>query len=269
MLKQRLIVTFIIAPIGIGAIMLGGWALTLFLVTFLGMAAWEYSQLFRRGEYRPATWIIVAGVVLACVLREVFNFTYSDLFLSISILLSMGWHVFAYEFGSLRPGSDFTITLSGILYLGWLGAYFISLRGLPYGAWWVLLVIGAINFADSAAYFIGRGLGKHKLSPRTSNGKTWEGYIGGVLVGTTLTTLMATWMHVYVPTITWSVGLILGTAISILAPLGDIGESMLKRQFGVKDSSNILLAHGGFLDRMDSWLWAAPIGYYLVLLLKG
>jgi phosphatidate cytidylyltransferase len=265
MLKQRLIVAVILATIGIGMIFLGGWALTIFVIFLLGMAAWEYGQLFRQGEYQPATWLVITGVILSCLMRMFFGFNHSDLLLSSLTLLTMAWHVFAYERGSRSPGSDFSITLAGFVYIGWLGAYFISLRNLPDGTMWLLLVISAICFADSAAYILGRWLGKHKLSPRVSNGKTWEGYIGGILVGLVLTTALAAWIHLRVPAITWQIGLFLGAVLGILAPLGDLGESMLKRQFGVKDSSRLLLDHGGFLDRMDSWLWAAAIGYYLII----
>ena len=104
--------------------------------------------------------------------------------LSLLILAAMTYHLVAYERGQDQSGTDFAITLSGIFYLGWIGAYLISLRDLPDGIWWVLLVLPAVWIADSGAYFIGRSFGKHKLSPRLSPKKTWEGYIGGVVTGT-------------------------------------------------------------------------------------
>ena len=174
----------------------------------------------------------------------------------------------SYERGREEAGTDFAITLSGVLYIGWLGAYLVSVRSLPEGMWWVLLVLPAIWFADAGAYFIGRAFGRHKLSPRLSPKKTWEGYIGGVVVAPIGTALLAVlWASLAGPgsAITPLDGAILGLVLGVVAPLGDLGESMIKRQFGVKDLGKILPGHGGAFDRIDLWLWAAAIGYYIII----
>jgi phosphatidate cytidylyltransferase len=153
------------------------------------------------------------------------------------------------------------------LYLGWIGAYFLSLRGLPEGNWWVLTILPAVWIADSGAYFFGRRFGAHKLSPRLSPKKTWEGYWGGVVAGTLGGALLAyTWSFFTGPAsqITPLRGALIGFVLSIVTTLGDLGESMFKRQVGVKDSGKLLPGHGGMFDRIDSWLWAAVIGFYLV-----
>jgi phosphatidate cytidylyltransferase len=177
-------------------------------------------------------------------------------------------HLVAYERGRDQAGTDFAITLSGILYIGWLGAYLVSIRALPEGVWWVLLVLPAIWIADGGAYFIGRAFGRHKLSPRLSPKKTWQGYLGGVLVGALGTALLA-WLWANLSGTGTAIspldGVILGVILAVLAPLGDLGESMIKRQFGIKDSGKILPGHGGAFDRIDSWLWAAAIGYYVII----
>jgi phosphatidate cytidylyltransferase len=152
------------------------------------------------------------------------------------------------------------------VYLGWIGGYLISLRNLPDGKWWLLTVLVAVWLADTAAYLIGSRFGKHKLSPRLSPKKSWEGYLAGILfslVGTPLFTLL--WPAS--ANITPLDGLWIALPISLLTTLGDLGESMIKRQFGVKDSSKLLPGHGGAFDRIDSWLWAAVIGYYIITLL--
>ncbi len=100
-----------------------------------------------------------------------------------------------------------------------------------------------------------------KVSPK----KSWEGYIGGVIITCILTSLLALWFHHWVNVISWQKGLLIGAVLGILAPLGDFGESMLKRQFNMKDSSQLIPGHGGFLDRVDSFLFAAVFGYYLIL----
>ena len=143
----------------------------------------------------------------------------------------------------------------------------IRLRGLPDGFWWTLTVLFTIMTADSGAYFVGRAWGRHKLTPTLSPGKTWEGYLGGVISGGLLGALAITLWSTHAG---WRIpssvhGLILGLLIATIAPLGDLAVSMIKRQVGAKDSGNIIPGHGGALDRLDSVLWTAVIGYYYVL----
>jgi phosphatidate cytidylyltransferase len=129
-----------------------------------------------------------------------------------------------------------------------------------------LVILPAVWFADSGAYFIGHAWGRHKLSPRLSPKKTWEGYLGGILVGVILSAMFTyLWQLLGAPAgITPLRGALAGLVMGIVPSGGDWGESMIKRQVGVKDSSNLLPGHGGFFDRVDSWLWAAVLGYYLV-----
>jgi phosphatidate cytidylyltransferase len=143
----------------------------------------------------------------------------------------------------------------------------ISVRNLPEGQWWLLLILPAVWFADSAAYIVGSRIGKHKMAPRLSPKKSWEGYIAGVVFGTLGTALLAMLFQNYLKpdtAITPWIGLLLGFILSTLTTLGDLGESMIKRQVGVKDTGRLLPGHGGAFDRIDSWLWAAVLGYYLV-----
>jgi phosphatidate cytidylyltransferase len=155
--------------------------------------------------------------------------------------------------------------LSGIFYIGWLGAYLISLRELPDGLWWILLVLPSVWLADSGAYFVGRAMGKRKFSPRLSPKKTWEGYIGGVIIGALGSILLAFIITMIKPGVMTPLqGGMMGLILALVTPLGDLGESMVKRQFGIKDSSNIIPGHGGVFDRIDSWLWAGVIGFYVI-----
>jgi phosphatidate cytidylyltransferase len=137
--------------------------------------------------------------------------------------------------------------------------------------WWLKLVLPLVWAADTGGYSIGSAYGKHKMAPRLSPKKSWEGYFAGiftsVLVGAFFAyafSLMPTGPQPLHGLINPLQGALLGLAIGALAPLGDLGESMLKRQSGMKDSSNIFPGHGGFLDRIDSWIWGAAIGYFLI-----
>lgn len=268
MLRQRVIVAVILLPIGLALIYLGGWAFAAMVMLILGLAAWEYARIFKAGGHKPADVLVISGAVLLALGRAWNGFESADWLLALLVLASMTYHLFAYERGRDQAASDFAVTLSGIFYIGWLGAYLISLRDLPDGMWWLLIVLPAVWLADSGAYFVGRSIGKRKLSPRLSPKKTWEGYVGGVVVGTLGAALLAflwNWvdpgvMKIMTPMQSGLLGLIL----SVTTVLGDLGASMIKRQFGIKDSSNLIPGHGGVFDRIDSWLWAGVIGYYVI-----
>jgi phosphatidate cytidylyltransferase len=266
-LSQRLIVASVITLVGSAMVAMGGWGFLLLLFILMGAAAWEYWHLFTAGGYRPSAVLLVGGTLLLTLSRQFFGFEYSPLILTLCVLLSMGALVFEYRAAEKTAALDFNINLGGLLYLGWLGAYMVSLRSLPDGVYWLMLVLPATGLCDGGAYLIGSRLGKHKMAPLISPKKTWEGYAGGLIFGTLGAAGLATAWHLAAPAILPWHGLVLGAAVSILTPLGDLGESMLKRGFGVKDTSAMLPGHGGMMDRLDSWLWAAPICYYLITLL--
>ncbi len=264
MLLKRLRTAAVIAIIGISFVFLGGWYYVFFISVLLAVASWEYWNIYRKGGYAPNAAVIFPAVVFFVILRFQNGFEHSDIVLTLATLTAMAFHTISYELGQKNTSIDFGITLGGILYIGWLGSYLISLRFLPNGLWWVMLSIPLVSIVDSGAYFIGSRFGKNKMAPRLSPNKTWEGYLGGVLFGVIGGALLGSLWHSFAPPITLVRGLMLGATLGFLTPLGDLGESMLKRQFDIKDSSNLLPGHGGFMDRIDSWLWAACISYYLI-----
>jgi len=267
MLAKRTLVVVILLPIGLALIWLGGWAYTLMIALILGLAAWEFVQLFRTGGLQPAVALVIGGTLALVIGRALDGFASSAWILSLLVLVGMAYHLVAYERGRDQAGTDFGITMAGALYFGWIGAYLISLRQLPEGVWWVLLALPIVWLADSGAYFVGRSLGKHKLSPRLSPKKTWEGYFGGVIVGVLGGAGLAALFAAFAgpaSSVTPLRGAILGLVLSTVTTLGDLGESMIKRQVGVKDSGNLLPGHGGVFDRIDSWLWAGVLAYYVI-----
>jgi phosphatidate cytidylyltransferase len=230
--------------------------------------------MFRIGRLQPAAVLIIAGTLALVFARFLDDgFENSPWILSLLVLAGMTYHLVAYERGRDQAGTDFGITMAGVLYFGWIGAYLISLRQLPEGLWWVLLALPIVWLADSGAYFVGRRWGRHKLSPRLSPKKTWEGYFGGVVVGVIGGGVLAALIARFAApigealAITPMRGLILGLVLSTITTLGDLGESMIKRQVGVKDSGNLLPGHGGAFDRIDSWLWAGVLAYYVIVYL--
>ncbi|OGO39109.1 MAG: hypothetical protein A2W35_09385 [Chloroflexi bacterium RBG_16_57_11] len=267
MLLKRVIVTLVLLPVGLALIVIGGWAFAGLVALILALAAWEFARLFRAGGFLPATVLVVAGTLAIGISRAIDGFTSAPWLVSLLILVAMTVHLVEYERGRDQAASDFAITLAGMFYIGWLGAYLISVRELPDGMWWLLIILPVVWLADSAAYLVGSRIGRHKMTKRLSPKKSWEGYFGGVaagvLGGAALAGLIQT-LAVPGGSITWPRGALLGLALAVLTTLGDLGESMIKRQVRMKDSGNLLPGHGGMFDRIDSWLWAGVIGYYMI-----
>jgi phosphatidate cytidylyltransferase len=264
MLVKRTITAIVLAAVGIPAIILGGGYYFALIILFLGVGAWEYGRIFGKVDCMIPEALLIAGVILIATVRTYFPALAIGV-LTLSILIVMTWHLFDYEKGRDRAATDFTVSAAGIVYLGWIGAYLIDLRNMPNGLWWLLIVLPTIWLADMAAYFVGIRFGKHRLSPRLSPKKTWEGYWAGVVFGTLSSVgLSILWHSLGGPQVVWWVAAALGALLSIFTTLGDLGESMFKRQAGLKDSSNIFPGHGGVLDRIDSWLWGAALGFLFI-----
>lgn len=268
MLRQRVIVAIVLLPIGMAVIYFGGIGYIFLIALLLGFASWEYGQLFRTGGFKPADFFVIGGTLAFVATRSLRGDENITWLVALIIFASMVYHLLAYERGRDSAGSDFAITITGALYIGFLGSYLILLRDLPQGAWWVLLTLPAVWFADSGAYFYGKRFGQRPLCSRLSPRKTWEGYFAGIVISVLGTALFGSlWRLPAGPEsgITILRGALLGLTISVITPLGDLGESMIKRQVGVKDSSALIPGHGGVFDRIDSWLWAGVIGYYLIV----
>jgi phosphatidate cytidylyltransferase len=268
MLGTRVLVTLVGLPILIAIFFLGGYPFVLLTAALLALAAIEFGGLYEHNGMRPIKWLMAAGSV-ALLLARFFAID-AEWLLPKLVLLAAIFHLIAYERGRDEAATDMSVTLSGIFYIGVLGSYFAGVRNLPNGEWWLLLTLVAVWLADSAAYLIGTPLGKHKMVPRLSPKKSWEGYIAGVVFaagGVPLLGLLFTRLGMPTGASFTSANLaLLGFAIGALTTLGDLTESMIKRQMKVKDAGQLLPGHGGIFDRIDSWLWALPIGYFLISL---
>jgi phosphatidate cytidylyltransferase len=261
---NRELAALILAVIGIPAIYFGG---IYFFIVFAGMtsiAAWEFGRLFRPLDVQPFTVLTVGGTLLVLLSRAYFPSAVIP-FLTLTILASMAVYLVVFEKGRDRAATDFAVTVAAILYLGWVGSYFFALRSLPQGLGWFILVMAPLWASDSAAYYIGSRYGKHKMTPRLSPKKSWEGYaasiVGGGLAGILIGLLLN---YLGLLNITLIHSLIIGLLMGAVPTLGDLGESMIKRQAGIKDSGGLIPGHGGAFDRIDSWLWAASVGYFYI-----
>jgi phosphatidate cytidylyltransferase len=150
-------------------------------------------------------------------------------------------------------------SLFGVFFVGWGMSHLILLRSLPTGKWFIFFLFAIVWVGDSTAMYIGKSLGRHKMAPFISPGKTWEGALGGALGGVLAAVLGA---HLLVLQLTLVQSLLLGFLVSLAAQVSDLGESMIKRYAGVKDSGELIPGHGGLLDRIDSVLFAAPMLLY-------
>lgn len=271
-MPKRILTAIAMAVVGIPAIFFGGWYYFLVMAVLLVGGSWEYVRLYKAMKFEPSEFVTVGGV-LAILLARFFFVEAAVPILGALVLIAMTAHLFAFERGRDQSAVDFGITVTGIVYLGWIGAYLLDLRYLgneELGLWWFMLVLPLVWGADTGAYSIGVTYGKHKMAPRLSPKKSWEGYFGGIFTSVLLGAFFAyafTSVGAYQPLrglITPIQGAMLGFMVGALAPLGDLGESMIKRQSGLKDSSNIFPGHGGFFDRIDSWIWGAAIGYFLI-----
>jgi len=157
-------------------------------------------------------------------------------------------------------------TIVGALYVGWMLSYWLSLRGLEDGRNWVYLAMLTTFANDTGAFFIGRAMGKHRLAPAISPTKTWEGALGGLISAILGAIVIAMVLNLISPFAFkyWQI-ILLGFLVGVFAQLGDLVESLLKRNMGVKESGNLLPGHGGILDRFDSLIFVGAVVYYYVI----
>lgn len=271
MLSQRVKAALVFVPLVLILIYFGGLPLNLCITAGLLVAAVEYRRLFLGMGFNPSLWLLFAGILLFVLNRWFFDGQQTNILLSVILFLTVLTALVRYESGGKDAALCFSINLSGILYLGWVGSFLIPLRGMPDGLGWTLTALPATWLADSGAYFLGRWLGKRRMTPQLSPGKTWVGLIGAIIAGTasgTLLVLLWRWVG-FLPAETplWQ-GAVMGLVLSALTPMGDLIISLFKRTAGVKDTGNLIPGHGGMLDRIDTWIWAAMLGYYLVLVFQ-
>jgi phosphatidate cytidylyltransferase len=238
----------------------GGIVFMLAMVAIGVMALREFDAI--AGRYRPLVlpaYVAVAGLVVAAHFGSAFNVLY--------VLAAAFVLIFAFV---ARPrhqnGATVSmgVTLLGVLWIGIPLAHAVLLRDLPsHGAALLIDVLVGTFVTDTAAYATGRMFGSHKITPNISPNKTIEGLIGGFLIGT-----MGFWFAgLYQDWLSGVDALLIGAAVAVAAPIGDLFESMLKRDLGTKDTGTIFGPHGGILDRLDAVFFTIVVGYYLAVAL--
>ncbi len=269
---KRILTAVVVLPFLIASILVP-WLEPLFVVlaaAAMVLGLYEFYVLARRKDMKPD---VVAGYLGGAALFTIFFFSSPDLLQNRLDLQTIILVIIALTIGTLIAatlrGAPFDkmiassgVTILGVLYVVFLGSHLVAVRtGFPDAlsadllSFFFLVLMGS----DIAAYYTGRAIGKHKLAPSISPGKTWEGLVGGFVAALVLA-VAAHFVFFRELPLRWA--LPLAAVMTVLGVLGDLTESALKRGAGAKDAANLLPGHGGILDRLDSLLFNAPLLYY-------
>ncbi len=281
-LKQRVITALVALPIALVLLILGGVWFSL-LILFLVLVG--ESEFYRIVEMKGVEPMRITGYILSILLVVVAYFSneyYLNLILTMAILFIFIMQLYRRDVKTAI--SSISSTIVSIVYVAWLISHGILLRNIGnelvskygivlkkitmliqkpdyMGLAYVVLVVAVTFLADTAAYFVGKSMGKHKLAPVVSPKKTWEGAIAGVVTAI-ITAVLTKWIMAIKMDVLYIS--ILGLLLGIFGILGDLSESLLKRDVNIKDSGTIFPGHGGVLDRLDSLMFNVPITYYFV-----
>lgn len=266
---SRIIVALIGIPVLIGILYYGGFPLLIFTNIIVGMGAYEFYKISELGGKNPNK---LLGILMAISIPNVLFFNEikaislgGEGILALCTILAIGIRVLENKVENASV--DIGETLLGALYTGVLFSHILLISLLPNGGKWLLTAQIMVWVCDSFAYFVGMGIGR-KIFKRGFNSISPKKSIEGSIGGTLFTILSLFLLDKYFGLIDGGMSLInviiLGLFISGVAQIGDLGESMFKREFKVKDSGTILRGHGGILDRFDSMLFVAPVMYYLL-----
>jgi phosphatidate cytidylyltransferase len=257
-LRTRFISGTFIGIVTISTGVLGGWWFSGLVFTVFTIAAYESVILMRVCGFKPSLAFAFLALSLSFTSALFPNLPYLPLLITLLLLASLAWQM-RHRAG--KPIADWAIGLAIGVYLGWSGGHLAAVRQLDNGIWWLIIAIGITWLADSGAYFAGKRFGRHKLAPSISPKKTWEGYFGGIVVaalGGLVIGLISPFGVLH--------SVIAAVLVGALGTLGDLTESMFKRQANAKDSSNLIPGHGGAFDRIDSLVWAGVVIFYYATL---
>jgi phosphatidate cytidylyltransferase len=257
---SRIVVVAVLLPLVIGLVYLGDW--WLFGLALAGglIALHELYRLAR--ELKPLVLAGYLGFVLTMLGQELGDAHWFLGGLMSTLLLS--FLVFGLSHERPSATASFGVTVLGVVWVGGGLGCLLLVRDIPeFGFWAIMAVLFSVFAADTAAFFVGRTLGRHKLAPAISPGKTWEGFVAGVVAGTAVAFLLL--YRDREEFLSMGESLALGGVVALASVAGDLFESAVKRDLQVKDSGRLLGGHGGMLDRLDALLFAGPAAYFVIL----
>lgn len=259
-LVSRVVVVVVLLPVVLAGVYLGGWWLAGIAAVGGVLALHELYTIGR--ALRPIVLGGFVGLVLAIVGTQAGGPVW--LLGGIMATVAVCFALFLGSGARQSATAGFALTTFGVVWVGGGLAHLVALRDVPHdGRLLILTVLFTVFADDTGAYFVGRLLGRHKLAPSISPGKSIEGFVGGTVIAVAVAFfclydqgVLAIWES-----------LVFGLVVAIASTLGDLFESAVKRDLGVKDSGRLLGGHGGVLDRVDSLLWAGPAAFYALLAL--
>lgn len=268
--ETRMLTGFIIGVVVLGMLYFGGIFLWLLIAVCIYLGSREYVEILKHKGFFPSLKVILIMDLILAVLFYTNNVALILTAITITTITAFMWVLFK---GRQPYIANVATTILGVLYGGWLTLHLMLLRGVTTtgvldlslhnsrGIGYIFFLFFVILATDMGCYFFGRKFGKHKLAPTVSPKKTIEGAVGGGVCA--IVTALSVGFLVDIPLIhAFSLGII----CSFFAQIGDLCESLIKRDAGVKDSSDIIPGHGGFLDRTDSYVFTMPAMYYYVVL---
>jgi phosphatidate cytidylyltransferase len=268
MLKQRVITAAVGVPVIFFAIWFGvPWFSLLIAAATLAGTYEFYHMVSSSHKGYPLTYfglLWALAVILNPLVFYYKNFNALPIIMTLAVMISLVWILFHSP--RAEAFHDWAWTVAGVLYVAWMLSYWLNLRGLEDGKSWVYLALFTTFANDTGSFLVGRAKGKHKLTPAISPGKTWEGAVGGLLSAILGAIIVMTALNLTLAfTIKYWQVILLGFLVSLFAQLGDLVESLLKRNMEVKESGKLLPGHGGILDRFDSLIFVGPVVYYCII----
>ena len=282
---MRLRSGLLIGLFGLVVVLLGGWYFTIAVTLLTYIALLEFFRMAEFTGIKPATktTLFSCFIIIISTHLESIGFLDKEIYNSILPICSVGictWLLLQPKSGTI---SDIAASIFGLFYLGFLPSYWIKLRAIQMtvstssdglvssesfsnttGFYLTLISCLLIVASDIGSYFIGKLFGKNALSP-ISPSKTIEGLIGGIICSITVATFFAIFLNWENPFI---IGILYGILVSLMALVGDLIESMMKRDAKLKDSGTFLPGHGGILDRIDSYIFTPSVIYYMIIILR-
>ncbi len=267
----RVITGWILGLIALACIIFGGLPLLFLLSVIIFLASKEFVDILEHKGFYPSLKVIIFADAIFAVMAYFNCFKLVPLAFTIGTMVSFMWVLFR---GKQPYIANASTTIVGFVYSGWFPLHLLFLRDLgannhsslqmilktdilSAGLGYVLFMFLLVIMTDVGCYYFGRNFGKHKLAPVISPNKTIEGAIGGAIC-----TIIGAFIIAYFIKLPWYHALIAGILVTIFAQIGDLCESLIKRDAGVKDSGDLLPGHGGFLDRTDSYIFTIPVMYY-------
>ena len=260
-LGSRVAISVIGLPAVLGLVYLGGWWLFTLVAVIGAVALHEYAALVR--TLRPLVLAAYVGAFLSLLGAQLggAEWAIAGVLTTIALAFLLHW------IGDTRQSATVAIasTTLGTVWIGLGLAYIVLLRAIPgHGRLAIFTVLLAVFAGDIAAFFAGHLVGRHKMAPTISPGKTWEGFFFGSVATIFVTFVALSKEPAHHPWVSVGDAFALGAVLAVVGPLGDLFESGLKRDMQVKDSGRLLRGHGGMLDRLDAPLFAAIAAYYFL-----